>query len=50
MSVAYVFTCTFQSAVVHIGAGYIVILGTWAYQSLQKENDDDGLRFLCVIV
>lgn len=47
MLVAYVITCILLNAVIHIGAGYIVILGTWVYQSLNRENDNGGLRFFC---
>ena len=50
MPVAYVYSYILWSVVMHIGAGYVVILGTWAYQSLQRENDDGGLRFLCLYI
>ncbi len=45
MLAVYVYSCALRSAVIHIGAGYVIILGTWAYQSLRIENDNDGLRF-----
>ena len=32
----------------HIGAGYIVILVARVYQSPSKENNDGGLRLLCI--
>ena len=46
MPVVYVYSCALRSDVMHIGAGSIVILTGWVYQSLQVENDDCGLRFL----
>lgn len=46
MSVACVFTCTFGVHLIHVGAGYVVILAIRVIQNLNKENDDSGLRSL----
>ena len=46
MLVVYVYSCALLSAVMHIGAGNVVILVTRVYQNLRKENVNRGLRFL----
>ncbi len=46
MPAEYVYSCTLRSAVIHIGAGYVVILIKRVFQNLQVGNDSWRLRFL----
>ena len=39
----------FLGAVIHIGAGYVVILVVRVYQNLQTESDNSGLRLFMSI-